>query len=65
MISLKNECEFDPKSAQRIANVIEWHPMSLRNCADILEFIAPLCTIFTTDGCIHKIAETFNLYLED
>lgn len=39
--------------------------MSLRNCADILEFIAPFCTIFTLNGCINRIAEAFNLYSED
>lgn len=57
MLDLKREFEFDPDSAQRIADVIEKHPISLQHCADILEAVAPLCTMLTTGGCLGRINE--------
>ncbi len=55
MLDLKRKFEFDPDSAQRIADVIEKHPMSLKHCADILEAVAPLCTALTTGGFLRRM----------
>jgi len=50
-----DEFSFDEESAKRIANVIWNYPMSLEDCADVLEQIAPLCEIYTTKGFIQKL----------
>lgn len=42
--------EFDPQAAARIQKVVEEHPMSLDNCADALEMVAPLYTLYTARG---------------
>lgn len=42
--------QFDPESSARIAQVIENHPMSLKDAADLLEMVAPLATLYTPDG---------------
>lgn len=44
------EFEFDPEASNRIAKVIYQHPLSLRDCADILEIAAPICTVMTASG---------------
>lgn len=57
MLDWRKEFEFDCDSAQRITDVIEEHPMSLKHCADILEAVAPICTMLTTGGCLARINE--------
>lgn len=45
-----SEFEFDKASADRISKIVQMYPMSLSDCADILETVAPLCTMFTPEG---------------
>lgn len=63
MLDWKKEFDFDPDSAQRIANVIESHPMSLQHCAEILELAAPLCTVLTASGFMEKLREIESIML--
>ena len=53
------EFEFDKASADRIEKVVQNYPMSLKDCADVLEFIAPLCTIYTAEGFINRLKISF------
>lgn len=55
MLEQLKEFTFDPPAAQRIAQVVEQYPMSLENCADVLEAVAPYCALFTTDGFIQRL----------
>ena len=63
MLDWRKEFEFDPVSAQRIADVVEQHPMSLQHCADILEIAAPLCTLLTARGLMGKLREIESYYI--
>lgn len=58
------EFEFDKSSADRIEKVVQNYPMSLEQCADVLEFVAPLCTVFTTEGFINKLKIFFGELFE-
>lgn len=58
------EFEFDKESADRIEKVVQQHPMCLRDCANVLEFVAPLCTVFTPEGFINKLKTLFVEYFE-
>lgn len=58
----REEVEFDPESMKRIVNVIDRYPMSLHDCADVIEFIAPLCRYFTTNGAINKLTNLIKQY---
>ena len=49
------EFEFDKESADRIEKVIQQNPMSLQDCADILELAAPLCTVFSCECFKNKL----------
>lgn len=53
-IANMTELEFDKDSAYRIEKVVQQYPMALIDCANVLEFVAPLCTLFTTEGFIKK-----------
>ena len=55
MLEYLKEFTFDTPAAQRIAQVVEQYPMSLENCADVLEAVALYCTLFTTDGFIQRL----------
>lgn len=55
MLDWRKQFEFDPASAQRIADVIEGHPISLQHCAEILETVAPLCACLTTNGFLRRM----------
>lgn len=57
------EFEFDKESADRIENVVQKHAMSLKNCADILDLLAPLCDMFTTSGVLLRINRAFSVEL--
>ena len=54
-----NEFEFDKENADRIANVVQMYPMSLSDCADILETVAPLCAMWTPEGFLKRIHGVF------
>lgn len=51
----KEEAEFDPESMKRIVNVIDHYPMSLHDCARIIESVALLCQDKTVDGVIIEL----------
>lgn len=51
----REEIEFDSTSMKRIINVIDNYPMSLHDCARIIESVALLCQAKTTDGVIVEL----------
>ena len=55
MLEYLKEFTFDPQAAQCIAQVVEQYPMSLEDCADVLEAVAQYCTLFTIDGFIQRL----------
>lgn len=42
--------EIDNDSAKRISKITNKYPVTLKDCADILEIIAPLCALKTSGG---------------
>lgn len=54
---LQDEFQFDPDSAQRILNAMREYPICLKDCADIIEALAPWCGAFTKDGFLKKLEE--------
>lgn len=54
------EFEFDKKSAERIEKTIRKHNMCLKNCADILELLAPLCDMWSPQGLQRHIQRVFS-----
>lgn len=50
-----DEFAFDPDSAQRIANLIQNYPLSLKDCADIIETVASWCDMYTTGTCLEYL----------
>lgn len=60
----KREDEFylDPEAADRISKVVEENPMCLSDCADVLEAVAPFCTMWTTSGFLRRLREVLQLY---
>lgn len=60
----REEIEIDPKSMERIVNVIDHYPMSLCDCAKIIEASALLCRHKTPNGVIaelNKLTEQYGL----
>lgn len=57
-----SEFELDNKAAARISQVVQQHAMTLANCADVLETVAPYCTLWTTDGFLKRFRSAFILY---
>ena len=57
-----NEFELDDKAAARISRVIQQNAMTLNHCADVLEAVAPYCTLWTTDGFLKRLCSAFTLY---
>lgn len=57
------EFEFDKESADRIEKVIKQHPMCLKDCADILELLAPLCDFWSATGLKAHIRGAFSAQL--
>lgn len=54
---LEGEFRFDPDSAQRILKAMQNYPICLKDCADIIETVAPLCGLFTKDGFLKRLEE--------
>lgn len=54
-----NEFEFDKAYADRITKIVQMYPMSLSDCADILETVAPLCAMWTPEGFLKRIHGAF------
>lgn len=54
------EFEFDKESADRIAKTINSHVMCLKDCADILEMLAPLCDLWSPQGLQVHIRQAFS-----
>lgn len=54
-----DEFEFDKASADRIAKIVQMYPMSLLDCANVLEVVAPLCAVWTPEGFIKRINDVF------
>ena len=54
---LEGEFQFDPDSAQRILKAMHEYPICLKDCADIIEAVAPLCGLFTKDEFLKKLEE--------
>lgn len=52
------EFEFDKESADRIEKTINSHPICLKDCADILEIVSPLCDLYSAK-CAKKRIEKF------
>jgi len=44
------EFEFAPEAARRIEKVVQNYPLSLDDCADLLEIVAPLAGALTAGG---------------
>ncbi len=63
-----SEFEFDPTAATRIEQVVRLYPLSLKDCADLLEIIAPLVDILSADGARNFlqeiVAKRYNEYEE-
>jgi len=55
------EFEFDPVSASRIEQVVRQYPLSLQNCAELLEAVAPLAGVLTADGACKFLQEIVNI----
>jgi len=53
--SYLDEFTFDPEAAQRIANVVRLNAMSMEDCANVLEAVAPYCTELTTQGFLYRL----------
>ena len=51
----REEVEFDPESMKRIVNVIDHYPISLQDCARIIEAAALLCRHKTPNGVITEL----------
>lgn len=64
MKSLERIFESDPDSTNRIINTLYYHPLSLKDCADILEIIAPLCTLYTKEGFLHHLMGSRPFYFD-
>lgn len=60
--SLLSEFELDDKAAARISRVIQQNAMTLDHCANVLEAVAPYCTLWTTDGFLKRLHSAFTLY---
>lgn len=49
------EFEYDKESADRIEEIINSHPICLKDCADILEIVAPLCDLYSAKCAKNRI----------
>ena len=49
------EYKFDPKAAERIDRVVNSYPMTLCDCASILEVVAPLTSLMPADDLIRYL----------
>lgn len=59
-----SEFEFDAKASDRISKVVQMYPISLEDCADILESVAPLCTLWTPEGFLKRIQSMFEFEMK-
>lgn len=57
-----SEFELDDEAAARISRVVQQNAMTLDHCADVLEAVAPYCTLWTTDGFLERLRSAFTLY---
>mgnify|MGYP007007367267 CR=1 FL=1 len=57
------EAKFDTQSMERIVSVINHYPMSLCDCANIIEAVAPLCRHKTSEGVIAELNQINNMEL--
>lgn len=60
----REEVEFDPEAMERIVNIVDHYPMSLRDCARIVEAAALLCQYKTSNGVImelNRLTEQYGL----
>lgn len=57
------EFEYDKESADRIEEIINSHPICLKDCADILELLAPLCDLWSSQGLQAHIRRAFSTQL--
>lgn len=60
----REEVEFDPEAMERIVNIVDHYPMSLRDCARIIEAAALLCQHKTSNGVImelNRLSEQYGL----
>lgn len=56
--------KFDPESFHRISDVVKNNVMTLKDCAEILERIGPLCTIYTAKGFLDKFMNSRPFYFD-
>lgn len=56
-----SEFELDDEAAVRISRVVQQNAMTLEHCADVLEAVAPYCTLWTTDGFLKRLRSAFTL----
>ena len=60
----REEVEFAPEAMEQIVNIIDHYPMTLYDCARIIEAAAPLCQYKTSNGVImelNKLTEQYGL----
>lgn len=60
----REEVEFDLEAMERIVNIVDHYPMSLRDCARIIEAAALLCQHKTSNGVImelNRLTEQYGL----
>lgn len=60
----REEVEFDPEAMEWIVNIVDHYPMSLRDCARIIEAAALLCQHKTSNGVImelNRLTEQYGL----
>lgn len=60
--TVMQEFRFDPEASARIAAVVQNYPMSLADCAELLEWAAPLCRLLTVDGFINRMTDVNRFY---
>ena len=58
----REEVEFDPEAIKRIVNIVDHYPMSLRDCARIIEAAALLCQHKTSNGVIAELNKLTKQY---
>ena len=51
----EEEYKFDPDAAERIVRVVNSYPMTLSDCASILEAVTPLTSLMPADDLIRYL----------
>lgn len=57
----EDRCSFYSEEIDRITKVVELNAMSMNDCADILEMIAPLCNYMSASGAKKILKDIVNI----